>query len=94
MSAFFTYLLTYVVCIDIYLRSYGRHPIYQIIRCQGPTGRPNSTSASLPAGHADEVVGHSATAGEQDGGAAPEETRGVSFAATFGVGLGGLAWMG
>ena len=74
------------------------HPIYQIIRCQGLTGRPNSTSAaspaSLPAGHADEVVGHSATAGEQDGGAAPEETRGVSFAATFGVGLGGSAWMG
>ena len=70
------------------------YPIYQIIRCQGPTGRPNSTSASLPAGHAADVVGHSATAGEQDGGAAPEETRGVSFAATFGVGLGGLAWMG
>ena len=68
--------------------------LYQIIRCQGPTGRPNSTSASLPAGHADDVVGHSATAGEQDGGAAPEETRGVSFAATFGVGLGGSAWMG
>ena len=86
-------LKTWLFSMDIFQVSTA-YPIYQIIRCQGPTGRPNSTSASLPAGHAADVVGHSATAGEQDGGAAPEETRGVSFAATFGVGLGGSAWMG